>query len=304
MLIADIGGTRARFALSPTLGQLGDVLELSTDAQSFEDALAEALAVLAPDVPPLRAAFAVAGTEQDGRVPLTNAGWVLDAAAIQAAFDFESVTLINDFEAIAHALPILRDEDRQRLGSGVPEADAPMLVLGPGTGLGVASAVPDFFGNWRVLSGEGGHVTLAARTDAEASVLAALRSSYAHVSAERVLSGPGLSELHETLCGESRSAASIATAANAGNAKALASVRMFTGFLATVAGDAALTLGARGGVYLTGGVLAGLGDSFDAAAFLARFADKGRFADYLSAIPVYRIGHAQPGLLGLTTLRG
>lgn len=304
MLIADIGGTRARFALSPAAGRFGDVLEFPTNGLSFDAALAEALAALAPDVRPVRAAFAVAGTVQGGRVPLTNAEWVLDAAAIKIAFGFETVTLINDFEAVAHALPILRDEDRQQLGGGARIDGAPLLVLGPGTGLGVASAVPDSVGGWQVLASEGGHVTLAARTDAEASVLAAFRSSYAHVSAERVVSGAGLTELHATLCGESRSAAGIAAAALAGDAKALASVRMFTGFLATVAGDAALTLGARGGVYLTGGVLAGLGDAFDTHGFLARFADKGRFSDYLAAIPVYRIGHAQPGLLGLTTLRG
>ena len=267
------------------------------------DTLTAALAALAPDARPERGVFAVAGAVRDGRVQLTNAGWVLDSVSISDAFGFETVTLINDFEAVAHALPVLQKSDRSLLGGGEPSMSAPKLVLGPGTGLGVASAMADGDGVWRVLAGEGGHVTLAARTDAEASVLAALRSSYAHVSAERVLSGAGLAELHETLSGERRNAASIAAAAIAGEVTAKTSVRMFTDFLATVASDAALTLGARGGVYLTGGVLAGLGDAFDADGFLARFADKGRFADYLGAIPVYRIRHTQPGLLGLTTLR-
>jgi len=302
MLIADIGGTRARFALSPAPGIVGAVLERATGDGSFADVLRDVLASLGLDHCP-SAAFAVAGPVTDARADLTNAGWHLDARAIEAAFGIEQVALVNDFAAIAHALPLFDDGDLEAIAPGVPDEDAPKAVLGPGTGLGVAAAVPTAGGAWTVLAGEGGHVTLPARGAREAAIVAAFGHNYSHVSAERVLSGAGIEDLHAALHGDAgATAAEIVAQAGAGNAAALDTVGIFLDFLATVAADVALTYGAKGGVYLAGGVIAGLGAGADWRRFVARFTDKGRFSDYLRGVPVYRIAHPYPGLLGLSTL--
>ena len=249
-----------------------------------------------------RAVIAVAGNVTDGRAHLTNADWDIDVAEVSALLGDADVALINDFEAIAHGLPLLRQHGCRVLNSGVTEAGAPMLVLGPGTGFGVAATVPNGDG-YRVIAGEGGHVTLAGRTGEEDAIVRRMRARFPHVSAERIISGIGLETLHDVRCGIKMDAATIGKAARAGIPDALATVHVFTAFFATVAADAALTFGAKGGVFLAGGVLSGLGEAFEPARFMKRFADKGRFSNYLADIPVHHITHPQPGLLGLTTLR-
>lgn len=300
MLIADIGGTRSRFALASQPGDIGASIELPTGAKPLMTTIKDALSTLGAKARPDRAAFAVAGAVQDGRAHLTNAGWSFDADEIAAAMGFQRVTVINDFQSIAAALPLLGQSGTLKIGGGEPASFASMLVLGPGTGLGVAASVSTGSGTRIELAGEGGHVTLAGRTGEEDAILLRMRTLYPHVSAERILSGPGLEVMHKVRTGEELSAAAIAAAAIAGEPTALSSVHVFTDFLATVAADAALTLGAKGGVYLAGGVLTGLSSAFEGKRFHKRFCDKGRFSDYLAALPVYRITHPQPGLLGLS----
>ena len=300
MLIADIGGTRSRFVLASRPGDIGDAVELPTGAKPLISTIEDALMALGATARPQAAAFAVAGAVQNGCADLTNAGWSFDAAEIAAAMGFERVTVINDFQSIAAALPLLGADGTMKIGGGSSDISAPMLVLGPGTGLGVAASVPIEGGGRVELAGEGGHVTLAGRTGEEDAILLRMRTLYPHVSAERVLSGPGLEVMHKVRTGEDLSAAAIAAAAIAGEPTALSSVHVFTDFLATVASDAALTLGTKGGVYLAGGVLIGLGSAFEGKRFYKRFCDKGRFSDYLATLPVYRITHPQPGLLGLS----
>tara|TARA_R110000787_G_scaffold211281_2_gene321050 strand:- start:100740 stop:101651 length:912 start_codon:yes stop_codon:yes gene_type:complete len=300
MLIADIGGTRSRFALAPQPGDIGDAVELPTGAKPLVATLEDALTALGATASAHDAAFAVAGAVEDGCADLTNAGWSFDAADIAATMGFQRVTVINDFQSIAAALPLLGEDGTVKIGGGEPDVSAPMLVLGPGTGLGVAASVLTEGGGRMELAGEGGHVTLAGRTGEEDAILVRMRTLYPHVSAERILSGPGLEIMHKVRTGEELSAAAIAAAAIAGEPTALSSVHVFTDFLATVASDAALTLGAKGGVYLAGGVLTGLGSAFEGKRFHKRFCDKGRFSDYLSVLPVYRVTHPQPGLLGLS----
>lgn len=300
MLIADIGGTNSRFALASKPGEIANIVQLSTGATSLVATITDALAALGADAADHGAAFAVAGAVEDGSAKLTNAGWSLDAAEIKAALNFKHVSLINDFQSIAAALPLLDDQGTVKIGGGVADLSAPMLVLGPGTGLGVAASVPIAGGRRIEIAGEGGHVTLAGRTGEEDAILLRMRTLYPHVSAERILSGPGLEVMHKVRTGEVLSAEAISAAAIAGEPTALSSAHVFTDFLATVAADAALTFGAKGGVYLAGGVLTGLGSAFEGKRFHKRFCDKGRFSDYLSKVPVYRITHPQPGLLGLS----
>ncbi len=178
-----------------------------------------------------------------------------------------------------------------------------MAVVGPGTGLGVAGLLPKGAG-WRAVPGEGGHATLGARTDLESEVLAVLRRRYDHVSAERVLSGQGLCDLHQALC-TVRGQPTTELAADAVTTQAVDdplcadTVGLFTDFLATVASDVALVFDADGGVFIGGGIVPRLGALFDAERFRARFIDKGRFSGHCDAMPTHLITHPYPGLVGL-----
>ncbi len=301
MLIADIGGTRARFGLSSAPGVIDRLLERDTGAVSLPDTISEVKELFGEDAIGGRAAIAVAGPVGDGDVTLTNNNWQFNRSSLSELLGSVEVSLINDFEAVGYSLPHLSEAETDVLSSGVENADAPKLVVGPGTGLGMATFVP-IEGEGVVLAGEGGHVTLAARTGEEDAILLRMRTRFPHVSAERVISGMGLETLHDVRCGMKMSAAEIAGAARAGIPDALSTVHVFTDFFAGVCADAVLTTGARGGLYLTGGVLSGLGAAFEPARFLKRFTDKGRFSGYLADVPVRRITHSQPGLLGLTSL--
>lgn len=306
-LIADIGGTNTRFALSAGAGDLTALLTLETAGFArFEDAAGEYLKSAGSDARPTRAILAVAGPVIDGRVRLTNADWTIDAATAAAALDLpEGVELLNDFAAIAYSLPHLGAGDLRPLGAWNPDPRAAKAVLGPGTGLGVGALVPARSGGWQAVAGEGGHATLAASTDEEADVVAALRRRFGHVSAERVVSGPGLAALDRALAGEAaseRDPADIVQAAWNGEPAAVRAVRLFVDFLASVSGDLALIYGATGGVYLAGGIPARLGELLDPVRFRQRFEAKGRFAALLGGIPTAVVVRDNPGLLGLSAL--
>ncbi len=191
-------------------------------------------------------------------------------------------------------------------GADGPDGRAAMAVIAPGTGLGVSGLVPDGAGGFAAVEGEGGHRTLAAQSPREWAIVNALAERFGHASAERALSGPGIEALYRAVasidgvsCREDRTAAEIAHAAfNRTDPIAEEAVATFTGFLGSVAGDLALTLGARGGVYLAGGIVPGWGGRFDAARFLDRFRAKGRFRGYLDAVPVRVVTHPYPALAG------
>jgi glucokinase len=240
---------------------------------------------------------------------LTNADWDVDGSAVAGTFALERVRLVNDFAAVARCLPLLGEADRTAIGAWTPELRGAMVAIGPGTGLGVSGLVPYGDDGWLAVSGEGGHVTLPAMTDAEAAVLAVLRRRVDHVSAERVLSGIGLPALDAAVAvveGEApradREPEAVLAAAHAGEARARRAIGLFVDLLATVAGDLALTFGATGGVYLAGGMPHYLGDLFDRTRFRTRFEAKGRSSAYLRAIPTAVVSHPQPGLLGLSAL--
>jgi len=308
-LIGDIGGTNARFALACN-GQCGPLTNLSTeDHPSFESAITAYLGTLDEDVRITDAAFAVAGPVRGDRVILTNHNWSFSQAALKAKCGFGSLRIFNDFAAIALAIPHLDKADIEQVGDGSPDPERPKGVIGPGTGLGVTGLVPDGHGHWIITPGEGGHVTMAPANSRESRLLDILRQRLDHVSAERVLSGDGLAHLYETLCEmDGRRAAQYKPsqitdeAIAAQDPHCAEAVEMFCQMLGTVAGNLALTLGAHGGIYIAGGIVPRLGSRFAQSGFRARFEAKGRFRDYLRAIPTYVIAHGNPALLGLAKL--
>lgn len=295
VLLADIGGTNARFALLAD-GTVGNIAHLGvSDFGSFGEALDRYLGGL-PQAGVIGAAIlAVSGAVEDGRCALTNNPWVIDAAELRAAHGFSMVRLINDFEAVAWALPRLSPGQLLRVGGRQPVEGAPLVALGPGTGLGVAASVPHADGHL-VLPSEGGHSTMAGSSPREDAVIAHLRRRLGHVSAERVLSGNGLENLHDALAAldditlPRRSAAEITRAGIEGSCPtSRAAIDMFCAMLGTVAGNLALTFGAKGGIFIAGGVLRHMPEYFAGSQFRARFEEKGRFRSYLEPIPAYLI---------------
>jgi len=295
VLLADIGGTNARFALLAD-GTVGNIAHLAvSDFGSFGEALDRYLGGL-PQAGVIGAAIlAVSGAVEDGRCALTNNPWVIDAAELCAAHGFSMVRLINDFEAVAWALPRLSPGQLLRVGGRQPVEGAPLVALGPGTGLGVAASVPHADGHL-VLPSEGGHSTMAGSSPREDAVIAHLRRRLGHVSAERVLSGNGLENLHDALAAldditlPRRSAAEITRAGIEGSCPtSRAAIDMFCAMLGTVAGNLALTFGAKGGIFIAGGVLRHMPEYFAGSQFRARFEEKGRFRSYLEPIPAYLI---------------
>ncbi|MCG5530852.1 glucokinase [Halorhodospira halochloris] len=305
-LLADIGGTHTRLAESEPGGR--PVATERFNNSEFTDA-AELFVTRAArhtrEHPgqDLIVGAAVAGPVTAGRAQMTNIDWVVDADDLALATASQDAVVINDYQALARSLPELTSDDLAPINGAAesfPTISEPLAVLGPGTGLGVAGAMPSSSG-WAVISGEGGHVALAAADDEEAQVLSYLRADLGHVSAESLLSGSGLERLHEALHGERLAAPQISKAADAQQSSALRTLDLFFRFLGTTAGNLALTLGARGGIYLAGGILAKLGPERVINSRLhERLVAKGRFADYLSPIPVYLIKDPDfAALLGL-----
>ncbi len=248
------------------------------------------------DAGSIRAAIiAVAGAVQNGRCVLTNNSWVIDAAELSAAYGFSTAQLVNDFEAVAWSLPHIATEKLRQIGGRQSAAGAPLVALGPGTGFGMAINIPHA-ARPIVLSSEGGHATMAGSSSREDAVIGHLRQHLGHVSVERVLSGHGLENLYQALAAldgivpRNRRAAEITRDGVDGScATSRAAIDMFCAMLGTVAGNLALTLGAKGGVYIAGGVLRHLPDYFANSEFRTRFEDKGRLRHYLEPIPVYLI---------------
>jgi len=306
-LLADIGGTNVRFALQAP-GSEPRAFESfhCADFPDLESAIASYLDRVAAKAAPKTAAFAIASPIAGDQVKLTNHPWSFSIEAMRKKFHLAQLHVLNDFTAIALSIPELSGAALCKIGGGQAIEDAPTAVLGPGTGLGVSGLVPTAEGEWMAFSSEGGHATMPATNEAEIEALRKLRARFGHVSAERVLSGPGLLNLYEALDG--KEAASLSPDALTRRAleekdpDCLATLNMFCEMLGTVAGNLALTLGAQGGVYIAGGILPKFTDFLAASNFRARFEQKGRFADYLRAIPTFIICHPEPAFLGLAGL--
>ncbi len=314
VILADFGGTNIRCALAER-GALGLSHTLAADRFStFCEALEGVCETLAPRRRPRAARLAVAGPPDRETMTFTNLDWPPEPVdALRLRLGLERLSLVNDFAGLAHALPHLGGADLRSIGGGIRRPGKPMAVLGPGTGLGVGGLIPageTGEGKWLPVPGEGGHATLGARTDTEARLLAILGERYVHVSAERVLSGPGLSALHDTVREKAglpvlnQDAAGVVELARGGDGTALQTLDHFADFLGTVAADVALTYGATGGLFLAGGVIPNMGELFPAARFRERFSDKGRFSDYCAEIATLLITRDDAALIGLAHIDG
>ncbi|WP_142850035.1 glucokinase [Telmatospirillum sp. J64-1] len=306
-LIADIGGTNARFALAWPGGEVSDIKVFRcNEHQGPEVAAAVYLDEVKPPLRPVRAAFAVASPVTEDRVDLTNHPWSFSISGVRDHLGLDHLRVVNDFTAIALCVPHLTKKQRVRVGMAEHAvADAPIAVLGPGTGLGVSVLVPHG-ADWIALPTEGGHVTMPALTAREAAVIEVLSREFGHVSAERMISGPGLTNIYHALCTlENKPRKHLSPgmvserALDETDPICMEALQIFFAMFGTVAGNMALSVGARGGVYVAGGIIPQLMTAFLASDFRARFEAKGRFQDYLAQIPVFVITHPYPAFLGL-----
>jgi glucokinase len=312
-LVADIGGTNARFGLVRGPDQyVHDVQSVKcADYASPQEAARvylEALGARDGKTPqPQLAAFALASAIDGDSVKLTNNVWTVSRPAAERALGARRVHLYNDFEALALALPRLSATDviaLGPLGADALDRSKPMAVIGPGTGLGVAACVPASPGVWLAMSSEGGHVTLSAADDFESEILRVVRVEFEHVSAERLLSGLGFPTLHRAVLSvagaavETIAAETITQRALEGDALCIRTLDTFCAMLGSFAGNVALTLGARGGVFVAGGVAQQLASTLKHSRFRERFEAKGRFSEYLAPIATCLITAPHAALAG------
>ena len=309
-LLGDIGGTNARFGwLAVASGEIEQIRVLPcAEHASLTDAI-EAYLKQTGLPRPACAALGMALPVTGDSVTMTNHHWQFSIAAVREQLGLHRLLVLNDFTALALALPHLPQSSLLQIGSICePAQHAPIGLIGPGTGLGVSGLVPvPGSTRWLPLAGEGGHVSLSASTPQEFAVVEQLQRRYGHASAERAVSGAGLLDLYFILS-QLRGAQSIALSTPAQvleqalhEPASLASdaLEMFCGFLGSVAGNLALTLGARGGIYIGGGIVPRFKERFAQSSFRARFEAKGRYTAYLQGIPTWLIdAPASPALLG------
>ena len=314
-LIGDIGATNARFAvLVDGVATAIKVLPVGSYA-SLHDAIQAYFLGLEQDglKRPKIGAVAVAGPVTGDFLSFTNHPWSFSISGLQRDLGMDRLDVINDFVAQALAIPRLEPGSCRQVGGGSPVAGAPVGVIGPGSGLGVSIVVPveESWGTrWVPLSGEGGHVTLSPITEREIALVAwSHRIGRAHVSAETFICGRGLTTLYSGLCAldgivpTDLQPADVSRLAISGQDPiAVEAVDIFCELLGTVAGNLALTAGARGGVYIAGGVVPKMGDHFDKSQFRPRFIAKGRMRTFLDPIPTYVITEPFPAFLGLAEL--
>ena len=304
-MVGDVGGTNARFALVDTEGRIRNlhVFEAKQYA-SLTDVIADYLKRTMGSRRPPRAVIAVAGPVMDGEIEFTNLDWQVSEGELLAHFEFEAVKLINDFAGQALACPLLTADDLRPLGPKIRGgSDCPMVVLGAGTGFGVAGLARGDRGDL-ALATEGGHAAFAPSDEVEYAVWKRLKAQHGRVSIERLLSGQGLYDLYLTLA-EMRGShpfladqRAVTEAGNAGDELAGETLDRFCGVLGSVAGDLALTFGARGGVFVSGGIAPRMAERLATGSFRDRFEDKGRLRPYVEQIPTSLVLHPYPAIVG------
>jgi glucokinase len=305
-LLGDIGGTNARFAWQAVRG--APLTDVATYPAAGHDTLLHAMQHYLAEHPgfaPRQCAIGIANPIVGDHVRMTNHHWEFSISAMQEALGLQRFLVINDFTALALSLTSLDAADLRAVGGGKAVPNAPIGLLGPGTGLGVSGLLPAVGGRSAIpINGEGGHVTLAPVNDLEEQVVRFLRREFGHPSAERALSGSGLVNLYNALCEiDGITARPITpaelTAQSETDPQCRAAIDLFFSLLGNVAGNLALSLGARGGMYIGGGIVPRLGDRIDRSAFRERFEDKGRFRGYLQAIPIWVVNaRMSPALIG------
>ncbi|KAA8998495.1 glucokinase [Affinibrenneria salicis] len=304
-LVGDVGGTNARLALCAL--DSGEISCNKNYAVSEYDSLETVIRLFLAEHPTFtirQGCIAIACPITGDWVAMTNHSWAFSIAETRKNLDFERLDIINDFTAVSMAIPALTPHDVLQFGGGQAVAGKPVAVYGAGTGLGVAHVV-QVNGQWISLPGEGGHVDFAPNSEEEVAILQILRAEFGHISAERILSGSGLVNLYRAIVQadsrtpEALSPKEISTRALENSCvDCRRALSLFCVLLGRFGGNLALTMGTFGGVYIAGGIVPRFLDFFLNSGFRAAFEDKGRFKDYLAAIPVYMITHPHPGLLG------
>ena len=310
-LMADIGATNTRCTLLDDKGR--EVAPETFDNADFTG-VAGVLAIYLDhrrtSDRPTRAALAVAAPISGDEVQMINIGWRFSQRELKETLALKRLQVVNDFAAMAWALPQLASADVVQIGGGKSVPRTTMATLGPGSGLGMSALVPANDA-WAVVTGEGGHVALPAVTPDEHEVIASLQRRFeGHCSAERVLSGPGLVNLYVALAelvGRGTPTVhpeDVTNLARQGEPLARKTLNMFFAMLGTVAADLAVTTGARGGIYIAGGIVPRLVESLQKSEFRARFEAKGRYRGYVAAIPTYVITTPTPAFRGLRHFLG
>lgn len=303
-LVGDVGGTNARLALCDL--ETGALLREKTYSGLDFDSLEATIRVYLQEhqAQVSEACIAIACPVTGDWVEMTNHTWAFSTAEMKANLGLKTLEVINDFTAVSMAVPVLQAQDLLQFGGQSPQKDKPVAIYGAGTGLGVAHLL-HAGERWISLPGEGGHVDFAPNSEEEDQILMVLRQELGHVSAERVLSGPGLVNLYRSIViADKRLPENLAPKDVTERALADSctdcrrALSLFCTILGRFGGDLALNMGTFGGVYIAGGIVPRFLDFFRASGFRAAFEDKGRFKAYLQDIPVYLITHAAPGLLG------
>ena len=312
-LLADVGGTNARFALEVAAGQIGQVEVLPcADYPSLAAALKAYLAlpqiVAAGGAAVRHAVIAIANPVAGDFLSMTNHHWSFSIRAMREECGFATLDVVNDFTALARAVPMLSSEEKHQVGAGTARPNTAIGLIGAGTGLGVSGLIPSN-GGWIALQSEGGHVSFAPFNEVEVAILQFAWREFEHVSAERLISGDGLELIYRALADragvpdEQLPAAEITRRALAGESQLCDDViETFCCMLGTVAANGAVTLGALGGIYIGGGIVPRLGARFDRSGFRARFERKGRFASYVSQVPTFVITAKYPACLGTSAI--
>jgi glucokinase len=310
-LVADIGGTNARFAL------VADDTSVAIEPRNLRCAeyatIADAALAYLDQVAlgkPYQAAISIASPVTGDAIDMTNHSWSFSVSETRAALGLRHLKVLNDYTALALALPGLRDDQRLQVGEGQGLAGHPIAVLGPGTGLGVSGVVPS--GNhWLPLEGEGGHVSYGPLNVREQTIIEVIRERLEHVSAESLVSGRGLSLIYEVITRLDQGAGVKLTPGEVSQRAleldcpaAIETLSIFCNILGTIAGNLALTLGARGGVYIGGGIILRIVDFFSRSGFRQRFEKHGRLTPYLRGIPTYVIDTDYPALAGAVVALG
>lgn len=304
-LVADIGGTNARFALVAD-GDKTSIEPRNLAVADYADIVQaiHAYLELVDLGQPYQAAISVASPVTGDQLNMTNHTWSFSVRETRAALGLLHLKVLNDYTALALALPVFSESQCRRIGGGEALAGYPMAVIGPGTGLGVSGAV-HAGKHWIPLESEGGHVSYGPVNARELQIIERLRESHEHVSAELLVSGSGLSLIYEMICRIERGEAIklspgevSSLALGEDDSLATEALEIFCGILGTVAGNLALTMGARGGIYIGGGIVPRIIDYFAASSFRGRFERHGRLTAYLREIPTYVIDTAYPAFIG------
>jgi len=310
-LLADIGGTYARFAVETAPGRFEHAASLRcADHPDFHAAVSAYLRGLPPDAMPVleHAAIAIANPVESDEVRMTNYHWQFSIEQMRQRLDLQTLVVVNDFTALAMALPRLTPAQRRQVGGGTARLHSVIGVIGAGSGLGVSGLIPAGDGHV-ALGTEGGHTSFAPRDEREIAILRYALERFPHVSFERLLSGPGI-ELIDAALRERAGLPTLGLAApditrralDASDALCVQVLDVFCAVLGTAAANLAVTFGALGGIYVGGGIVPRLGATFDSSRFRARFEDKGRFSEYLRGIPTFVVTAEQATFMGASAI--